>query len=263
MKYSSTDYELFTRTLHQQIIEQEGFEGVEVLHDVYFVGRSGAKHQIDVCWKMRVANVEQLFCVECKLFKSKVKKSDIAAFITKIEDIGSARGLFVTTVGYQIGALRLARHNDIVLMNATYEVENRPATLEVYIPVFHDVTTTFGEMPDDVAVELGRMFQDVVSANETEIYDSEGRVAGHLSDLTGCVEYHQDGHNKIDVQNTYIKVLGVLVEVRTLSCFYERKYVGWPLEGSYEVANAYVKYIFDDKEIQAVLNSHRCPWGDV
>jgi hypothetical protein len=260
MKYSSTDYELFTRTLHQQIIEQEGFEGVEVLHDVFFTGRSGARHQIDVCWKVRVANVEQLFCVECKLFKSKVKKSDIAAFITKIEDIGSARGLFVTTIGYQIGALRLAKHNGVVLMSATYEIENRPATLEMYIPIFHDVTTTFGEMPDDVVDELDRMSQAGVSANETEIYDSEGRFSGYLSDLTEGVEYHQDGDNKLDVQNTYVKVLGLLVEVRTLSYFYERKYLGWPLTGSYEVANAYVKYIFDDKEIKAVLNSHRDNW---
>jgi len=232
MKYSSTDYEQFTRTLHKQVIEQEGFEGVEVLHNVYFVGRSGAKHQIDVCWKMKVANVEQLFCVECKLFKSKVKKSDVAAFIAKIEDIGSARGLFVTTVGYQLGALRLAKHKDVVLMSATYELEHRPATLEVYFPRFHDVTTTFGVMSDEVAVELGKMSQDVVSANETEIYDSKGNNTGNLSDLTEYVEHHQDGHNVIDVQDTYIKVLGVLVQVTSLSYFYEREYVGWPLSGA-------------------------------
>lgn len=263
MKYSATDYELFTRTLHQQIIEQEGFEGVEVLHNIVFVGRSGAEHQIDVCWKMRIANVEQLFCVECKLFKSKVKKYDVAAFISKIEDIGSARGLFVTTVGYQRGALRLAKHKDIILMNATYEIENRPATLEMYIPSFRDVVTTFGEVPDVVVMELDRMSRDVVSANETVIYDSEGKITGCLSDLTDSVECHQDGYNQMDVKNTFIKVAGVFVAVKTISYFYERKYVGWPLEGNYEVAHASVKYVFDGKEIQAVLNSHRSPWNDI
>lgn len=261
MKYSSRDYELFTQALHQQIIEQEGFGDVEVLHDVIFVGRSGAKHQIDVCWKLRMANVEQLFCVECKLFKSKVKKEHVAAFVAKIEDIGSAKGVFVTTVGYQVGAMRLAKHKDITLISAVYEVENRPATLEVYVPCFHDVLATFGEIPPDVAVEFDGMFQSIVGANEIKIYDSEGLDCGTFGDLVDGVEYQEDGYNQRAVQNTFIKMSGALIEVKSISYFYERRYMGWPLEGQYEVATASVKYIFDGKEILAVLNSHRCPSG--
>lgn len=260
MKYSATDYELFTRALHQQIIEQQGYQNIEVLHNQIFYGKSGAKHQVDVCWTIKVANIEQLFCVECKLFNRRVKKEHVASFVAKIEDIGGARGVFVTTLGYQTGALRLAKHKDVTLISATYEVENRPATLEIYIPKFHDVITTFGDVSDEVAIELERMSQDVVDANQVEIYDSNGVHIGFLNDVTEGEEHH-DGYNYRAIENTFIKVFGKLVEIKTISYLYERQHLGWPLQGNFEIAHANIKYIFDGKEIQAVLNSHRPPSG--
>ena len=262
MKYSSRDYEQFTQALHQRIIEEEGYSNVDVLHNQNFIGKSKAKHQIDVCWTLEIGRIQQLFCVECKYWKNKVKKDHIASFITKLEDIGNARGIFVTTNGFQLGATRLAKHSGITLINATYTIENREATMSFCAPRFHDFRTTFEDVSSEILEELGRLERSSASAADVKIFDSTGEHIGSLTDLTEQFSHENDGHYQQAIEDRFIYVLGNPIQIKYVEYTYEQNILGTPLNGNYEIANAKAHYIFDDREISAILNSHRSPSFD-
>jgi len=105
----ATAYEKLVRDLYQALMDQSQVKNVEVQHDVKLKGKSGERHQIDVHWKFEAAGVVYPTCIECRYFTSKIKKSHVAAFSRIVADIDGARGIMVTTVGYQSGALGMAK----------------------------------------------------------------------------------------------------------------------------------------------------------
>lgn len=255
--HTSKDYEIFTQALHQQIINEQGYNDIEVRHDVKFEGKSGAIHQIDVCWTIDIAGVRQLFCVECKKWKSRVKKEHVAGFIAKLADIGSARGIFVTTIGYQVGATRLAQHNGITLISAVYDLKQHEATLEFLNPRLYNLTVSFEEVPAHIHAEIESISKQDVNDTEIDLYDSENSCVGKLSELISSFSHEQDGHYKEDISDTFIRILDDLVRVTTIEYDYKRNPIGMPLKSTYEVAHATGRYIFDERDISAMLNSHR------
>lgn len=254
--YNPKDYEIFTQAFHQKIISEQGYQNVEVQHNRIFVGKSGANHQVDVCWFIDIGNVKQLFCVECKMWKKEVKKEHVASFSAKLDDIGNARGIFVTTKGYQIGATRLAKHKGIVLMNANYEIESKDAYLSVLIPQFSDVRVNFEEVTEDLLREIDKM-ANLTDAERTPIYDSCGSYVCNLGDIVKEFSNDYDGFHHRDLSDRHIIVFEHLVRITSVSYKYQRnEFRELRLKGNYKVANAKVRYIFDDKEVFAVLNSH-------
>jgi hypothetical protein len=89
-------------------------------------GKSGATHQIDVYWEFKLAGTKYRTCIECKHFNTAIKKLHIAAFATILDDIGNATGIFATTVGFQKGAVQLAKQTGIrlVLVNNLIKTVN-------------------------------------------------------------------------------------------------------------------------------------------
>ena len=112
----STDYELLVRDIHAALLRNDAVENIAVQHNVKIKGRSGAVHQIDVYWEFKLAGVKYKTCIECKHFNRRVTKGYVAAFLTVIDDIGNATGIFATTVGYQKGAKTLAAAKDVRLL---------------------------------------------------------------------------------------------------------------------------------------------------
>jgi hypothetical protein len=111
----STEYELLVKSIYEQILQKEGVENVQVQHDQSILGKSGAPHQIDVLWRFRIAGVEHLVLIECKNYGSAVEIGHVRNFHTVIEDINGARGVLVTRVGFQSGAVTFADHHGIGL----------------------------------------------------------------------------------------------------------------------------------------------------
>lgn len=262
MKYSPKDYEQFTQALHQRIIDEEGYDSVKVLHNQTFIGKSKAKHQIDVSWTLEIARVQQLFCVECKLWKQKVKKDHIASFITKLDDIGNARGIFVTTKGFQIGAMRLAKHHGITLINATYVLENRVATLSICLPRHYDFNVEFENVSPELLVELEQLCQSEINETEVKLFNSNGEYQGTINELRESFSHDHDGHYEQIIEDSYIQLSGGAVKIEKISYIYEQNIMGHQLKSEYETATAEAHYIFDDKKFSAVLNSHRNPTFD-
>ena len=130
----STEYEILIRDLHAALVENDGVENVTVLHNVKLNGRSGANHQIDVYWEFKVAGVKYKTCIECKHYNRRIKKPHVAAFITTIEDIGNTTGIFATTIGYQSGAVLLAKEKNIRLITVNHLLKSINLNLEILIP---------------------------------------------------------------------------------------------------------------------------------
>lgn len=135
----STEYEILVRDLHAALVSNDSVENVNVLHNVKLKGRSGATHQIDVYWEFKVAGVKYKTCIECKHYNRRIKKSDVASLIATLDDIGNATGIFATTVGYQSGAVLLAKERGLRLLTINHLLKSVNITSNFSIP---DTTIT-------------------------------------------------------------------------------------------------------------------------
>ncbi|NOV29438.1 restriction endonuclease [Methylomonas sp. ZR1] len=130
----STEYEVLVRDLHAALVRNDQFDNVNVLHNVKINGRSGATYQIDVYWEFKVAGVTYKTCIECKHYNSRVKKSDVASFVGTIQDIGNVTGVFATTVGYQQGAVLIAKANGVRLVTVNHLLKSVSITSNFTAP---------------------------------------------------------------------------------------------------------------------------------
>lgn len=110
-----TNFELLIKAIYEEILATDGYETVIVEHDVKILGRSGQLHQIDVYWEFKIAGVTHKVAVECKEYSNTVSVGKVRDFYGALEDIGNIHGIFVTTKGYQAGAIKYAEHKNISL----------------------------------------------------------------------------------------------------------------------------------------------------
>lgn len=74
-----------------------------------------AEHDIDVVARSSIAGVDQLWVVECKLWKRPVPKERVLTFRGVVEDIGADRGVLFSESGFQSGARTAAQKTNILL----------------------------------------------------------------------------------------------------------------------------------------------------
>lgn len=115
---------LILSLLNQEIVGLSGIEVVEMNRDVSMTGLSGYTHQIDVLYRMKIWLTELLVLVECKQYEKRVGIDELLEFKSRLEDLRAHKGVFVTSSGYQSGAIEFARANRIALLvvNATKEL---------------------------------------------------------------------------------------------------------------------------------------------
>lgn len=107
----SLAYEEFVQKVVESLV------GVDVFHGREFEGRiSGRKIKVDVSFELQIAGgANMLVLVECKHYKHSVPVDDVEEFHSKIDDIGAHKGILITTVGFQNGAVKAARGRRIGL----------------------------------------------------------------------------------------------------------------------------------------------------
>ena len=64
---------------------------------------------------MQLLGARILGLVECKCYRSRVEVSDVEEFYSKVDDIGAHKGIMFTTVGYEAGAVKVAKGRGIGL----------------------------------------------------------------------------------------------------------------------------------------------------
>lgn len=123
MANTGSNYERLTQEIYQALSRAEGVENIDVHHDVKLKGRSGCEHQIDVYWEFRMLCENHRVAVECKNYKSEVSIGKVRDFFGVLHDLGDVKGIFVTKVGYQSGALRYAEYYNIPLKELRFPTE--------------------------------------------------------------------------------------------------------------------------------------------
>ncbi len=93
----------FFRTLGMDANVDERLEGARGQHDV------------DVVVRETRVGIEQLWVVECKLWRRSVDKEPVAALVHIAQDVGADRGIMLSEKGFQPGAIRLALSSNITL----------------------------------------------------------------------------------------------------------------------------------------------------
>ncbi len=115
MTKNGTEFEIFVKAIYEEILAYDGYDTVKVEHDVKVIGKSGQLHQLDVYWEFKIAGITHRVAVECKEYTNTVSVGKVRDFFGALEDIGNIHGIFVTTKGYQSGAIKYAKHKDISL----------------------------------------------------------------------------------------------------------------------------------------------------
>lgn len=88
---------------------------VKVEHDVILTGSSGAPRQIDVLITHTTGLYEHKIIVECRYWKTRIKRQHVDSMVSAISDLGVSKGVFFTTEGYQKGAKLVAEKSNIDL----------------------------------------------------------------------------------------------------------------------------------------------------
>jgi len=115
----STEFETLVRDLlsAQLAVDIPGAK-FDVKHDQQLTGKSGHSHQIDVVAELIVADIRILLLVECKRYSRRVGIDDVMEFAGRIDDLAAHKGILVTTVGFERGAIRFAKSRGIALVLA-------------------------------------------------------------------------------------------------------------------------------------------------
>ena len=105
----------FFRTLGMDTNVDERLEGVRDHHDV------------DVVVRATRAGIEQLWVVECKLWRRSVSKLHVNALANIVQDVGADHGIMLSETGFQAGAIRQALSSNITLTSLADLNENAEA----------------------------------------------------------------------------------------------------------------------------------------
>ena len=248
-----TEYELFVKELHSRLIEKQNHKNILVQHNIKIQGKSGSTHQIDVYWNNNIAGINQHYCVECKYWKSEVKKTHIASFITILNDIGGARGIFVTSKGFQKGAKQLAQQNDIILITANLIKKQYPAQLMLSIPSFENIKLNFvqPENKEKAAILYNWLSLD---RNSVVFYDKNGVQTHNFPECLNDMHHEADGYFVENILGNFIKIENELFEADNIEYLYKNNYKEeLTLNGYSEVAKAVANYILSEEMIEMQL----------
>jgi hypothetical protein len=102
----------FFRTLGLEALVEKDVEGIRGNHniDVYVAGEY---HGIKFNW-----------IVECKAWKDNIPKEKVLALMSIVQDVGADKGFLLSEKGFQSGAIRLSKNNNITLTSLKDLIDN-------------------------------------------------------------------------------------------------------------------------------------------
>lgn len=74
-----------------------------------------AKHKIDVWVIFRKFGIVSRWVIECKRWRTHVSKEKVLVLKSIVEDVGADRGVLITELGFQKGAINAAKSTNITL----------------------------------------------------------------------------------------------------------------------------------------------------
>lgn len=147
------EYEKLAQEIYQELSKSQDINTINVEHNVKIAGRSGQKHQIDVCWRYEKNSVKHTVVIECKNYNSEVsigKVRDFWGVLSDLTDLTNVSGIMVTKVGYQKGAKKYADYYGINLKELRSPSERDDCTIaETRLDLNISLTQRLFSLDDD------------------------------------------------------------------------------------------------------------------
>ncbi|WP_229391399.1 restriction endonuclease [Methanosarcina sp. DH2] len=112
------ELEDFVQNVYSASLKNEHLKNAKIEKNHIEIGRSGAKHEFDVFYEIKIAGIYHRVGIECKNHNRKITKGMLQEFKAKLDDCNNIRGFMVSAKGYQEGAKTLGKHYGIELINA-------------------------------------------------------------------------------------------------------------------------------------------------
>lgn len=256
------EYELFVKNLHEKILEKDGFEDIEIQHNIKLEGKSGATHQIDVFWNQKIDNKDVKICIECKNWKSTVTQGDILKFKGVLDDIGNAKGIFVTKRGFQSGACKVAKYYGISLIRANSIDNEYTSRMEMHFISFSNFEFQFDkerslEEQNKIIDKLYNCKQEDLS--QIEVYSSNGELKSKLQYIVDdVIEYIEEKYSDVvpeswvfssSPRDSYVKIDNELIKIELVECNYDKIHnKDLDLYSIYKVTEFIADYIFENRQ---------------
>lgn len=194
----NTDYEILTQEIYRILLKEDGFENIDVQHNVKILGKSGCSHQIDIYWEFRLGDEKFKIAIECKNYSKEVSIAKVRDFFGVIYDIGNIKGIFISKKGYQSGAKKFADCYNISLKELRKpnkeDWKGRIKTIHTDFILMPTIITNISIEPDyKWVIEKGYIKSEeersliMLGANQlnTEIcvFDKDGEIIENFLDL--------------------------------------------------------------------------------
>ena len=175
----SDEYELLTRELAEHLASFFGVLTTRCERNVRLKGRS-TTNQIDVLWEGRIDDQPHRIICECKHHSRPVDQGRLHAFRSVVDDVATdvpTTGVFVTTQGYQSGALDVATTYDLVVLVVRppkdQDLAGRLTRIDLAVTLRTEVVREVNLQVND-ETDVGRV---AVAPDATWIDFQTGRVA--------------------------------------------------------------------------------------
>lgn len=238
-------YELLAKEIYETLLQNQGYNTIDVQHNVKIKGKSGCEHQIDVFWEFEIADEIHKVIIECKNFNSNVSIAKVRDFFGVAYDIGNVKGIFISKVGFQKGAKIFADYYGISLKELRDPTEDdwkgRLKTIIFNIGVVDYQNVVISFMIDAIWLknndivksqeELDRFNQTVKfshTGNELQnfwLYDENGNKKETCLDLFQSVPMCTDAQKgkilEIDCESSFVESNYGKVKVHKLQFTYD------------------------------------------
>jgi len=111
---SPLEFEKYCLTILDVLYSHKELDDYKITHNETYEKNDG-KHQVDVVIEYSIANASYTVFVECKKKKNPIEVGMVRDFYQKIQSCGANKGIFISTSGYQKGAILFAREHGIAL----------------------------------------------------------------------------------------------------------------------------------------------------
>jgi hypothetical protein len=105
---TSKEYELFVKKFFMQLNRQSNIIYSDYHHNKRFIGKSTRTWDVDVSFSFMANQLKHRVFIECKNWNKKVDASVISLLKQCLDDCNIHKGVVVTTVGFQEGAVKAA-----------------------------------------------------------------------------------------------------------------------------------------------------------
>lgn len=242
---NSTEYELFTRKIYQQLVDADTVKATKVQHNVKLEGKSGQKHQIDVYWEYEIAGVSYKVAIECKNYSRPIAISKVRDFYGVLSDLNNVAGIMVTNTGFQEGAKKFAKQYGISLKELRTPTKKECIIGDLITTTSANIRHRLFLVDEEWAINKGYDFQvyrrklDMlyctdrwsnsshvpIGLHDNNICDSSGMPISSLDELEKKIpsDYNGTDDVKFTFEDAYINAKWGITKIKEVKYSYEHK----------------------------------------